>query len=307
MCKIQFSAEMYFLLRRPLIIWCAGYLLQLFIFLDLHSSTYFFKAVKKKKEENQLLSGNKSGPSVLREMADPVTGEGRAPPGDLPPSVPDNFMSGHPDANVLSLVWRALHMFSNATTQSNPSTRIQAPQVFSHWVQTLWSVSVHSEELERTLLKSSAGAQNPGSRCFGSWQCLCHELPVPYRIRFLPDLTHCIIQMKMDVEHHLTTFSLQSAELIISPEGKTRPDQAALVCLWQDCHLVAASVIDLPERLGLQGWKSFWASKNCLACSQFSAVQSLGRVRLFAAPWTAAPQASLSITNPCSRAAKYAF
>ena len=26
MCKIQFSAEMYFLLRRPLIIWCAGYL-----------------------------------------------------------------------------------------------------------------------------------------------------------------------------------------------------------------------------------------------------------------------------------------
>lgn len=64
----------------------------------------FFKAVKKKKEENQLLSGNKSGPSVSREMADPVTGEGRAPPGDLPPSVPDNFMSGHPDANVLSLV-----------------------------------------------------------------------------------------------------------------------------------------------------------------------------------------------------------
>lgn len=59
--------------------------------------------------------------------------------------------------------------------------------------------------------------------------------------------------MKMDVERHLTIFSLQSAELIISPEGKTRPDQAALVCLWQDCHLVAASVIDLPERLGLQG------------------------------------------------------
>ena len=30
---------------------------------------------------------------------------------------------------------------------------------------------------------------------------------------------------------------------------------------------------------------------------QFSSVQSLSRVRLFATPWTAARQASLSITN----------
>ena len=33
---------------------------------------------------------------------------------------------------------------------------------------------------------------------------------------------------------------------------------------------------------------------------QFSSVHSLGHVRLFATPWTAAPQASLSITNPRS-------
>ena len=33
---------------------------------------------------------------------------------------------------------------------------------------------------------------------------------------------------------------------------------------------------------------------------QFSSVQSLSRVRLFATPWTAACQASLSITNPRS-------
>ena len=32
----------------------------------------------------------------------------------------------------------------------------------------------------------------------------------------------------------------------------------------------------------------------------FSSVQSLSRVRLFATPWTAAPQASLSITNSWS-------
>jgi len=34
-----------------------------------------------------------------------------------------------------------------------------------------------------------------------------------------------------------------------------------------------------------------------LACLQFSLVQSLSRVQLFATPWTAAHQASLSITN----------
>ena len=33
------------------------------------------------------------------------------------------------------------------------------------------------------------------------------------------------------------------------------------------------------------------------ACTQFSSVQSLSPVRLFATPWTAARQASLSITN----------
>ena len=34
-----------------------------------------------------------------------------------------------------------------------------------------------------------------------------------------------------------------------------------------------------------------------LSCHQFSSVQSLSRVRLFATPWIAARQASLSITN----------
>ena len=36
---------------------------------------------------------------------------------------------------------------------------------------------------------------------------------------------------------------------------------------------------------------------NCLIKVQFSSVQLLSRVRLFATPWTAAHQASLSITN----------
>ena len=39
-----------------------------------------------------------------------------------------------------------------------------------------------------------------------------------------------------------------------------------------------------------------WFFKSCM-CAQFSSVQSLSCVRLFATPWTVAHQASLSITN----------
>ena len=41
-------------------------------------------------------------------------------------------------------------------------------------------------------------------------------------------------------------------------------------------------------------------SKQSLGENQFSSVQSLSRVQLFATPWIAARQASLSITNPRS-------
>ena len=41
-------------------------------------------------------------------------------------------------------------------------------------------------------------------------------------------------------------------------------------------------------------------SCHIAAIRQFSSVQLLSRVRLFATPWTAAPQASLSITNSWS-------
>ena len=42
---------------------------------------------------------------------------------------------------------------------------------------------------------------------------------------------------------------------------------------------------------------SFLFDWQCLSFLQFSSVQSLSRVRLFVTPWTAACQASLSITN----------
>ena len=41
----------------------------------------------------------------------------------------------------------------------------------------------------------------------------------------------------------------------------------------------------------------FWRATQCSFISQFSSVQPLSCVRLFATPWTAAHHASLSITN----------
>ena len=43
-----------------------------------------------------------------------------------------------------------------------------------------------------------------------------------------------------------------------------------------------------------------WGYTRCQHCLQVSSVQSLSHVRLFAIPWTAARQASLSITNSWS-------
>ena len=50
---------------------------------------------------------------------------------------------------------------------------------------------------------------------------------------------------------------------------------------------------------GLHGWHSFleWSVRRVNFGTQFSSVQLLSRVWLFATPWTAARQTSLSITN----------
>ena len=50
---------------------------------------------------------------------------------------------------------------------------------------------------------------------------------------------------------------------------------------------------------GLHGWHSFleWSVRELILVPQFSSVQLLSRVRLFATPWTTACQTSLSITN----------
>ena len=49
--------------------------------------------------------------------------------------------------------------------------------------------------------------------------------------------------------------------------------------------------------MGLPSWVPFHSYSNWSCSVQFSSVQSLSRVQLFATPWTTAHQASLSITN----------
>ena len=62
-----------------------------------------------------------------------------------------------------------------------------------------------------------------------------------------------------------------------------------------------AKGVNLRARLGTS-WSGLESTFQCRVWSlvQFSSVQSLSRVRLFATPWIAARQASLSITNSWS-------
>ena len=56
----------------------------------------------------------------------------------------------------------------------------------------------------------------------------------------------------------------------------------------------------LPNSVNVLNATGQCAYKGQILCYVFSSVQSLNRVRLFATPWTAAHQASLSITNSWS-------
>ena len=62
---------------------------------------------------------------------------------------------------------------------------------------------------------------------------------------------------------------------------------------------IPALLSPLPHYFLLEKRENFDAHslKQCFPSSDSNSVQSLSRVRLFATPWTAARQASLSITN----------
>ena len=69
------------------------------------------------------------------------------------------------------------------------------------------------------------------------------------------------------------------------------------------CFQCLCPLMEKDKRLMEGSWRERLTEGETGSCSdgqghaQFSSVQSLSRVRLFATPWTAAHQASLSITN----------
>ena len=71
-----------------------------------------------------------------------------------------------------------------------------------------------------------------------------------------------------------------------------------MVCItdW-NVSSVLESVTFCQEKQFCQRWKFWFTSQNHLKSDQIRSHQSLSRVRLFATPWIAARQASLSITN----------
>ena len=77
---------------------------------------------------------------------------------------------------------------------------------------------------------------------------------------------------------------------IVQPDLQEMCWEREAVCSFFEAKIIATDQLD--SILGVGFFLLFFAINN-----QFSSVQSLSRVRLFVTPWTAAPQASLSITN----------
>ena len=99
----------------------------------------------------------------------------------------------------------------------------------------------------------------------------------------------------MNCEHKWCMFYLNSANMF-SPSSS--------LCFY---HSLVGLVFWIAPQQGkrsckkpapLSNWNRHVAwTRNNLYCVQFSSVQSLSRVQLFATPWMAARQGSLSITN----------
>ena len=70
---------------------------------------------------------------------------------------------------------------------------------------------------------------------------------------------------------------------------------------WSGCHTLFQGIFSTQgSSLGPLRFRqvlSIWATRETLYMFHFSSVQSLSHIQLFATPWTAACQASLSITN----------
>ena len=89
----------------------------------------------------------------------------------------------------------------------------------------------------------------------------------------------------------------------ITPSIRVFSDESTLRIRWPNYWSFSFSIIPSKEHPGLISFRMDWLDLlaigrvNFLVTLQFSSVQSLSRVWLFANPWTAAQQASLFITN----------
>ena len=126
----------------------------------------------------------------------------------------------------------------------------------------------------------------------------------------VPDLTHCMLASPGRERRWAwgCCFSWASASLAC-----TQSSDSSFIRGWQSTATSEGHVggVNDLEEVGMCGTCARssmgpFPSLHLWACShqtswkagvQFSLVQSLSRVRLFATPWTAARQASLSITN----------
>ena len=98
------------------------------------------------------------------------------------------------------------------------------------------------------------------------------------------------MQIKTTMRYCLTTVRMAAIKKSTNSKcWRGCGEKVTLLHYWWECKLIQPL------------WKMVWKFFKKLGIKPpFSSVQSLSRVHLFAAPWTAAPQASLSITNSWS-------
>ena len=88
-----------------------------------------------------------------------------------------------------------------------------------------------------------------------------------------------------------------ASQEVLTPNYVGTPRAGLLDFYDWSCHFPACLWLMMGTGAGLP---YFWSPLVCWSSGMLSSVQSPSRVRLFATPWTAACQASLSITNSWS-------
>ena len=97
-----------------------------------------------------------------------------------------------------------------------------------------------------------------------------------------------------------TPWTVQPSRLLCPWDSPGKNTGVGCHALLQGIFLTLGSNLQLLQLLHCRQVLYHWATREAHNNIQFSSVQSLSHVWLFATPWTAARQASLSITNSWS-------